>query len=89
MELSLFSSSVFAKSEGPSEQDPIERQASGASGRRRTIQKQIRMISDRTDCIIKDLFPSHVAEMLMRGQKVPPERKELITMCFRSSHLKS
>jgi len=81
MELSLFTSSVFAKSEGPSEHDKIERQNSG-SGRRRTIQMQFRAISDRTDCIIKDLFPRHVAEMLMRGQKVPPERKEMITMCF-------
>jgi hypothetical protein len=82
IEPSLFTSCIFAKSESPSEH--IERQASGAPGRRRTIQIQFRTVSDRSDCIVKDLFPSHVAEMLMLGQKVPPERKEMITMLFRS-----
>ena len=32
--------------------------------------------------ILRDLFPSHVADALMRGEKVPPERKEMITMYF-------
>jgi hypothetical protein len=29
-----------------------------------------------------DLFPAHVAEALMRGEKVPPERKDAVTMYF-------
>ncbi len=32
--------------------------------------------------IMRDLFPPNVAESLMRGEKVPPERKEAITMYF-------
>jgi hypothetical protein len=32
--------------------------------------------------ILMDLFPAHVAEALMRGEKVPPERKEAVTMYF-------
>jgi serine/threonine protein kinase len=32
--------------------------------------------------ILLDLFPAHVAEALMRGEKVPPERKEMVTMFF-------
>ena len=32
--------------------------------------------------ILRDLFPLHVADALMRGEKVPPERKEMITMYF-------
>ena len=44
-----------------------------------------RSIIGRTDDILKDLFPPHIAELLMRGEKVPPERKEMITMYFRSN----
>ncbi len=36
----------------------------------------------RTESIINDLFPEHVAAALMRGEKVPPERKEMVTMYF-------
>jgi hypothetical protein len=32
--------------------------------------------------ILLDLFPAHVAEALIRGEKVPPERKEMVTMFF-------
>ena len=32
--------------------------------------------------IMRDLFPPTVANALMRGEKVPPERKEAITMYF-------
>ena len=36
----------------------------------------------RTESILKDLFPEHVATALIRGEKVPPERKEMVTMYF-------
>ena len=37
----------------------------------------------RTEDIMRDLFPQHIAEALLAGEKVPPERKEMITMFFR------
>ncbi len=36
----------------------------------------------RTESILKDLFPEHVATALIRGEKIPPERKEMVTMYF-------
>ena len=60
-----------------------------SQGRRTNVKSQTvlkyRSIIGRTDDILKDLFPPHIAELLMRGEKVPPERKEMITMYFRSN----
>jgi hypothetical protein len=33
--------------------------------------------------VLYDVFPKHVAEALMNGQKVPPERKDMVTVYFR------
>jgi hypothetical protein len=38
--------------------------------------------AEQVSSILLDLFPAHVAEALMRGEKVPPERKEMVTMYF-------
>jgi guanylate cyclase, other len=32
--------------------------------------------------IMRDMFPQHVAEALMRGERLPPEPKEAVTMYF-------
>jgi hypothetical protein len=37
----------------------------------------------RSASILSDLFPQHVTQALLRGEKVPPEKKEMITMYFR------
>ncbi len=47
--------------------------SSSSFGQSRTI---------RTESILKDLFPEHVATALIRGEKVPPERKGMVTMYF-------
>jgi class 3 adenylate cyclase len=38
--------------------------------------------SHATDRLIRDMFPQHVAEALLRGERVPPEPKEMVTMFF-------
>jgi guanylate cyclase len=32
--------------------------------------------------IMRNLFPPHIADALMRGEKVPPERQDMVTMYF-------
>ena len=51
--------------------------------RRRSIANFEGKRATRTDSIMGQLFPPHVVEALLMGRKVPPERKEMITMYFR------
>ena len=54
--------------------------------RKSTVMKLIRTTPDtlgnNSILIMRDLFPPAVAEALMKGEKVPPERKDAITMYF-------
>lgn len=51
--------------------------------RRRSMSIAADSRQSRTDDIMRSLFPPHVVDALLAGQKVPPERKEMITMYFR------